>query len=110
MCDTQRNPGRRLVSIFDLTNGAQSLDMACLRMILGMLSLHYVERMEGLYFYNPPLLFWGLWHATRPLLPVATRDRIKVIDPADLRDLQASVPPDVSHGSGHEVLSSWLWV
>ena len=40
-----------------------------MKTILGLLSTHYVERLSTFYFYNPPRVFWGLWTASKHLLP-----------------------------------------
>lgn len=48
-----------------------------------------------LIFYNPPSVFWGLWNSLKSLLPEVTRNKIKVIDPSDLQELQEVVPPEV---------------
>jgi len=70
LCDRQRNPSCRLSSMFDLSNCSLSnMDAAVMNNILGVLSTHYVERLSVLYFYNPPSLFWGLWNASKHLLP-----------------------------------------
>ncbi len=61
----------------------------------GLLGQHYVERLDALYFYNPPSVFWGLWNSLKGLLPEVTRSKIKVIDPSDLQELQQAVPPEV---------------
>lgn len=54
-----------------------------------------MERLDALYFYNPPSVFWGLWNSLKGLLPEVTRSKIKVIDPSDLQQLQQAVPPEV---------------
>jgi hypothetical protein len=61
----------------------------------GLLGQHYVERLDALYFYNPPSVFWGLWNSLKGLMPEVTRNKIKVIDPSDLQQLQDAVPPEV---------------
>lgn len=96
LCDKQKNPGARLVSMFDMTDCSMAnMDVACMRMILTMLGQHYVERLSAMYFYNPPLVFWGLWNSMKGLLPEVTRNKIKVIDPSDLRELRELVPDHV---------------
>ncbi|KIY98962.1 hypothetical protein MNEG_9003, partial [Monoraphidium neglectum] len=112
LCDRSRNPQARVVAMFDMTGGSMAnMDVAGMKTILGLLSVHYVERLSAFYFYNPPRVFWGLWGASKHLLPEVggrrggwgvaarggevTRNKIKVIDPADLAELQAAVPEDV---------------
>ncbi|KIY96960.1 hypothetical protein MNEG_11003 [Monoraphidium neglectum] len=95
LCDRKRNPQCRLVSMFDMTGCAlANLDAATMTNLLGMLGVHYVERLSAMYLYNPPSVFWALWNASKPLLPEVTRNKIKVIDPKDLSELRACVPPD----------------
>jgi len=80
-CDPVSNPGRRIVSLFDLTGATlQNMDVACMRHVIGTLNAHSVERMAAMYFYNPPSVFWGLWRALSPLLPEATRAKIVLVD------------------------------
>lgn len=67
--------------------------------VQGLLGQHYVERLDALYFYNPPSVFWGLWNSLKGLLPEVTRSKIKVIDPSDLQQLIDAVPPEVSRGA-----------
>lgn len=67
----------------------------CVHLLQGLLGQHYVERLDALYFYNPPSVFWGLWNSLKGLLPEVTRSKIKVIDPSDLQQLQDAVPPEV---------------
>jgi hypothetical protein len=71
------------------------MDVPCMRSILGLLSNHYVERLSAMYFFNPPRIFFGLWSASKHLVHEVTRQKIKMIDPTDLADLQACVPPEV---------------
>lgn len=81
LCDPVRNPGRRLVSVFDLTDAAYAnLDTSAMKHVIGTLNAHSVERMQTLYFFNPPTVFFGLWRALSPLLPEATRGKIKLVD------------------------------
>lgn len=41
LCDAEKNPGQRLISIFDLTNCSyHNLDIACLRMVLVSCLMH----------------------------------------------------------------------
>lgn len=67
-----------------------------INIILQILSVHYVERLSILYFYNPPALFWAIWNASKNLLPEVTRNKIKVIDPSDTSELHAWLEPHVS--------------
>jgi hypothetical protein len=56
--------------MFDMTGGSMAnMDVAGMKTILGLLSVHYVERLSAFYFYNPPRVFWGLWGASKHLLP-----------------------------------------
>lgn len=66
-----------------------------LLLLQGLLGQHYVERLDAMYFYNPPSVFWGLWNSLKGLLPEVTRSKIKVIDPSDLQELQEAVPAEV---------------
>jgi hypothetical protein len=65
-----------------------------------LLGHHYVEQLDCMVFYNPPLVVWGLWHSMKGLLPEATRSKIKFVDPGDTSDLQAVVPQEVRRGHG----------
>lgn len=97
LCDKEKNPQGRLVSMFDMTSCSMAnMDVSCMKDILGLLSAHYVECLSAMYIYNPPLVFWGLWNTFKVLLPPVTREKIKVIDPKDLTELRALVPDDVS--------------
>jgi hypothetical protein len=69
-------------------------------LLQGLLGQHYVERLDALYFYNPPSVFWGLWNSLKGLMPEVTRNKIKVIDPSDLQQLQDAVPPEVRTAVG----------
>ncbi|KAI8463544.1 MAG: CRAL-TRIO domain-containing protein [Monoraphidium minutum] len=96
LCDAQRNPQRRVVAFFDMTGGCMAnMDVAGMKTILGLLSTHYVERLSSFYFYNPPTIFWGLWAASKHLLPEVTRQKIHMIDPKDLHELREGIPSDV---------------
>ena len=96
LCDRAKNPGARLISMFDMTGCSYSnLDVAVMGMVLRMLGDHYVERLSQMWFYNPPMVFWGLWNSMKGLLPEVTRNKIKVIDPSDISELKALVPPEV---------------
>lgn len=96
LCDPLRNPGRRLISIFDLTGASYAnLDASCMRYVIGCLNAHSVERMQTLYFYNPPAIFFGLWRALAPLLPPATKGKIKLIDAKQRDELLEAVGADV---------------
>ena len=96
LCDPARNPGRRLISVFDLTGASYAnLDAGCMRYVIGCLNAHSVERMQTLYFYNPPAVFFGLWKALAPLLPPATKDKIRLIDAKQRGELLAAVGEEV---------------
>lgn len=74
LADKTRNPGCRVVCMFDMTGGSMAnMDVPCMKTILGLLSTHYVERLSTFYFYNPPRVFWGLWTASKHLLPEVGR-------------------------------------
>jgi hypothetical protein len=64
-------------------------------MLQGLLNQHYVETLSVMYFYNPPLVFWGIWNTFKGLIPPVTREKIKMIDPKDLAQLTADFPPEV---------------
>jgi hypothetical protein len=84
--------------MFDMTGCSYSnLDVAVMGVVLRMLGEHYVERLSAMWFYNPPMVFWGLWNSMKGLLPEVTRNKIKVIDPSDISELKALVPPEVSN-------------
>eukprot|EP00775_Hariotina_reticulata_P003639 gene3639-3900_t len=108
VCNKEINPRQRLVSMFDMTGCSMAnLDVPCMRMILGLLNQHYVETLSVMYFYNPPLVFWGIWNTFKGLIPPVTREKIKMIDPADLAQLQADFPPEVlpkEYGGAAELL------
>jgi hypothetical protein len=96
LCDAKRNPGRRLISVFDLSGASyQNLDSACMRYVIGCLNAHSVERMQTLYFYNPPTIFFGLWRALSPLLPEATKAKIRLVDVKQRDELLEAVGADV---------------
>lgn len=96
LCDKERNPQQRVVCMFDMTDCSMAnMDVPCMKSILGLLSTHYVERLSAMYFFNPPRIFFGLWNASKHLVHEVTRQKIKMIDPSDLADLQACVPPEV---------------
>ena len=59
------------------------------------LTSHYVEVLDVMIMYNPPLVFWGLWNSFKVLLPEATRNKVIMVDPADIRQLQDIVPQEV---------------
>jgi hypothetical protein len=61
-----------------------------------LLGHHYVEQLDAMVFYNPPLVVWGLWHSMKGLMPDATRSKIKFVDPGDPSELRAVVPDEVS--------------
>lgn len=72
--------------MFDLTDcSLANMDAAVMQQILGLLSTHYVERLSVMYFYNPPALFWGLWEASKPLLPKVVRRGTRTAPPAATR-------------------------
>jgi hypothetical protein len=96
LCDPLLNPGRRLVSVFDLTDAAYSnLDTQAMKHVIGTLNAHSVERMQTLYFYNPPAVFFGLWRALSPLLPPATRGKIKLVDSKQRDELLEAIGGEV---------------
>jgi hypothetical protein len=37
-----------------------------------------------MFFFNPPYIFWGAWNGLSPLLPEPTRNKIKVLDLAQV--------------------------
>ncbi len=49
-----------------------------IKTLFQLLGEHYVERLGNLFFWNPPTIFWGAWNTLSPLLPEATRQKIKV--------------------------------
>ncbi|WIA28850.1 hypothetical protein OEZ86_011376 [Tetradesmus obliquus] len=108
LCDAAVNPGRRLISIFDMSHCAMAnIDVACLTMILRLLGHHYVEQLDCMVFFNPPLVVWGLWHSMKGLLPDATRAKIKFVGPGDTHELQEVVPQQVlpkQYGGSAELL------
>eukprot|EP00878_Enallax_costatus_P020029 GHUV01021158.1.p1 GENE.GHUV01021158.1~~GHUV01021158.1.p1 ORF type:complete len:126 (+),score=31.40 GHUV01021158.1:1436-1813(+) len=59
------------------------------------LTSHYVEVLDVMIMYNPPLVFWGLWNSFKVLLPEATRNKVIMVDPADIKQLQDIVPQEV---------------
>lgn len=96
LCDPSRNPGRRLISVFDLTGATYAnLDAACMRYVIGCLNAHSVERMQTLFFYNPPAVFFGLWRALSPLLPPATKAKIRLVDAKQRDELLEAVGSEV---------------
>lgn len=96
LCDPERNPARRVVALFDMGGASMAnMDVATMRSILSLLSVHYVERLACLYFYDPPRIFHGLWNASRHLVPEVTRSKIKMVAAGDLDALRACVPADV---------------
>lgn len=70
--------------------------LVCFCVVQDVLTQHYIEVLDVMIMYNPPLVFWGLWNSFKLLLPEATRSRIIMVDPADLKQLQDIVPPNVS--------------
>lgn len=84
--------------MYDLTGcGIANLDVTAFKDVLILMNTHYVERLSAMYFYNPPAIFWGLWNTFKGLLRPVTREKIKFIDPADLAELRALVPANVSN-------------
>lgn len=56
--------------MFDMSGATMAnMDVAGMRSVLGLLSTHYVERLAALYFYDPPRVFFGLWNASKHLVP-----------------------------------------
>jgi len=74
-------------------------------LLQGLLGEHYVERLDTLFFYNPPSVFWGLWNTLKAVLPEVTRNKIKVIDPSDIAELLEAVPAEVRR---HHTPACWL--
>eukprot|EP00878_Enallax_costatus_P011744 GHUV01012260.1.p1 GENE.GHUV01012260.1~~GHUV01012260.1.p1 ORF type:complete len:378 (+),score=86.82 GHUV01012260.1:214-1347(+) len=96
LADREKNPGSRVAAMFDLTDaGLANLDFAGLRLVLDTLTSHYVEVLDVMIMYNPPLVFWGLWNSFKVLLPEATRNKVIMVDPADIKQLQDIVPQEV---------------
>lgn len=70
-----------------------------------LLGHHYVEQLDCMVFFNPPLVVWGLWHSMKGLLPDATRAKIKFVGPGDTHELQEVVPQQVrGRGAANVVL------
>ena len=67
----------------------------CPILLQDTLTSHYVEVLDVMIMYNPPLVFWGLWNSFKVLLPEATRNKVIMVDPADIRQLQDIVPQEV---------------
>eukprot|EP00878_Enallax_costatus_P039060 GHUV01044578.1.p1 GENE.GHUV01044578.1~~GHUV01044578.1.p1 ORF type:complete len:258 (+),score=80.73 GHUV01044578.1:775-1548(+) len=96
LCDRTKNPGCRIATMLDLSDcGLANLDFQALKVILDTLTSHYVEVLDVMIMYNPPLVFWGLWNSFKVLLPEATRNKVIMVDPADIKQLQDIVPQEV---------------
>ncbi|GFH29660.1 CRAL-TRIO domain-containing protein [Haematococcus lacustris] len=91
-----RNPRGQCCTLLDLTDMAMvSMDVQAIKTLLTLLGEHYVERLGALIFWNPPLIFWGVWNSLSPLLPEVTRAKIFVIDPSKTASLVELVGAEV---------------
>eukprot|EP00877_Chromochloris_zofingiensis_P001376 jgi/Chrzof1/11239/Cz05g29020.t1 len=77
MCDTTKNPERKMTGIFDLEDfSLKNADVSALRAVFDMLQNHYPERLGVLYLYCAPVLFWSLWKIVQPFVDPVTRQKV----------------------------------
>lgn len=80
--------GGRAVVLVDLVGLAyRNADVAGLVACFDILQKFYVERVEAMWFVQPPALFWAIWKVVRPFVAAKTRDKIHFVSSKNLPPL-----------------------
>jgi hypothetical protein len=84
-------PGGRFVVLLDLV-GLQyrNADVQAILACFDMLQKFYVERVDAMWFLQPPTIFWALWKVVRPFIAAKTREKIHFVSSRDLPALALS--------------------
>ena len=99
-------PGGRFVVAIDFEGmGYRNADAQVLLACFDMLQRFYVERVEAMWFVQPPAVFWAIWKVVRPFVAAKTRDKIhfvskKGVGPLVLSKFHAHDVPAAFGGTG----------
>mmetsp|Transcript_18958 Transcript_18958/g.45265 ORF Transcript_18958/g.45265 Transcript_18958/m.45265 type:complete len:312 (-) Transcript_18958:572-1507(-) len=75
-----RNPGRKLSAIVDLTDITwRNLDAVTLKALFDVIAHQYPGRLEVFWFVNAPRIFSGLWHVVKPAVENGVRERVRFV-------------------------------
>ncbi|GMH34079.1 hypothetical protein BSKO_01913 [Bryopsis sp. KO-2023] len=78
--DPVKNPEGKIVAIFDLGGiKYKNLDTGACKALFGILEKHYPERLEAVWLYNAPTIFWTVWKVLEPFLDKVTKEKIKFV-------------------------------
>ncbi|KAG2496602.1 hypothetical protein HYH03_005424 [Edaphochlamys debaryana] len=87
----------KMSGIFDLRGLKMSnCDFATLRNVFDLLQHHYPERLEQLWLYCAPTIFFALWKLVYPFIDPVTREKVKFVYEKDAeRDFKQGFDLDV---------------
>lgn len=82
--DTSRNIDGKFCIIADMRGvGYSNLDTGMLRQVFVVLQSYYPERMDTLWFYDAPTMFWSVWKLVTPFIDPVTRAKVKFVFTSD---------------------------
>ena len=99
VCDSLRPGGRFVVAIDFEGMGYRNADAQVLLACFDLLQRFYVERVDAMWFVQPPAVFWAIWKVVRPFIAAKTRDKIHFVSKRSVGHLVLSrfhaqdVPP-----------------
>lgn len=84
-------PGGRFVVAIDFEGMAyRNADAQVLLACFDVLQRFYVERVEAMWFVQPPAVFWAIWKVVRPFVAAKTRDKIHFVSKSSVGPLVLS--------------------
>ncbi|GAX82370.1 hypothetical protein CEUSTIGMA_g9799.t1 [Chlamydomonas eustigma] len=112
---TNPNWGGKYIGMLYLTGMTlANYDVTGLRAIFDMLQNHFPERLECMYLYDAPMIFYALWKVVSPFVDPVTRKKVVFVYPKDVETvLHASIPKEIlpaelgGTGQWLKVKSAW---
>eukprot|EP00622_Pseudochattonella_farcimen_P001645 FR736393.1.p2 GENE.FR736393.1~~FR736393.1.p2 ORF type:complete len:137 (+),score=9.34 FR736393.1:1-411(+) len=102
--------GEQWVVLFDMTGWTrQNSDIATVKRLIKILSVHYPDRLGTAIIFNAPWIFGAVWAVITPFLEAVTRQKVRFIkarkDSLVLKELVEVIDPSVLEccfGGTHE--------
>lgn len=84
------NKDGKFVLVMDLDGvGFASIDIPVLKELMMMLGTYYPERLNAMFMFNAPRIFWAAWKVVSPFVDPVTKEKIKFIYPTDMQDIRS---------------------
>ena len=78
-------PGGQFMVLLDLTGLTRhNIDLKALITCFDILQKYYVERVQHIWFAQPPTVFWAAWRMVMPFVAPKTREKIAFLYGADV--------------------------